>query len=140
MAFVIGKIDSVRKKVTFEDFGDDGKKAVKSDFIAILKVQDAEVTAQRKKDIQDFWTESRRELKKLEKDENYEVELPEGAFDEKFLTEDVIGLEGILDADKNEIEFSEDLLSQVLLNRRARAALMKVWNDLNFQDGVKKGN
>lgn len=140
MSFVIGAVESVRRKVSFEEFGDDGKKAVKCDFVVVLKVHDADTVKSRQKEMTDFWNHSRKEMQRLEKDPEYQPDLPEESYDDRYLREDIITLEGVLDADRKEIPFSDELLESVLKHRRARAALMKVWAEINIGDGARKGN
>lgn len=139
MSFVIGKVQTVKRKVSFEDFSDDSKK-VKADFIVELRVQDSETTNQRRKDINKFLADLNRESKKAEKNDEYQPEYPETSFDDIFLDEDVVGIEGLKDASGNDVEFSSEALESVKQHRRAKSALMKVWNELNFEDGAKRKN
>ncbi len=140
MAFVIGAISSVRRKVSFEEFSDEGKRAEKVDFIVTLKVHDAGKIRERQEELAEFWRKSQKQLEKLRKDPDAEVELQQESFDERYLKEDVLDIDGVMDAERNPIPFAEGVLDAVLQHRRARAALMKVWNELNLNDGAKKGN
>lgn len=134
MGFVIGEIPEVRRVVKFELPADEGKPAKRADFVAVLKVRDVETMRSRRKALENFRTQYDREMAKARRDPEYDPNIPETDFDEEFLREDLVSLEGIMDSEGNELEYSETLLSDVLLNRYARAALIKTWADLNLTD------
>lgn len=136
--FVIGKIQSVKRKITFKQFSDDGKPAENCDFVAVLKVHDAETTKARRKEMQDYVTTLQRELAKAQKDPEHIIDLPDGGFDELYIREDVIDLLGCLNPDGTEIPFSSELLDAVLRDRRARVALIQAWSELNLEEGGLK--
>lgn len=138
MAFVIGKIETVKRRVQFDLPADEGKRSEKADFMVTLKVRDAETIRQRNKEISDFTLQVQREVSRLTKDPTHEMDIPEGSFDEKYLHEDVMNLEGIRDGEGEDLPFSGELLDDVLQDRNARAALLKVWREVNLDETAAK--
>ncbi len=136
--FVIGKIQSVKRKVAFKQFSDHGKPAENCDFIVTLKVNDAETTKARRREMQDYVNTLQRELARAQKDPDYQLDLPDGGFDEMYIREDVLDITGCFDLDGVELPFSNELLDAVLLDRPARIALIAVWSELNLEEGGLK--
>lgn len=135
MAFVIGDIQSVRRKVEFALPADHGKQPKKADFMATFKVVDAETSKARLEEMQTTSAQYYKELQKLRDDPDHEIEVDPADLDEKYIREDLENLEGIFDKNKQELPFSEDVLAQVLNNIPARKALIRVWAEINLDGG-----
>jgi len=58
--------------------------------------------------------------------------------DDKILEDDIIDIEGLMDADGNPIEYSKKLLKQLLEMDYVHAALMKSWTAVNYGDNVMR--
>jgi len=140
MPFVIGKIQSVERKVQFELPRQEGKPVKKADFIVELKVHDHDTVKSRRDRAQQYLRQVAAEMDKARKDAQYEMNIPQTDLDDEYLHEDVINLKGIKDAEGNDIEFSSEVLDQVLQDRSARQALIEVWVELNSDNQVKRKN
>lgn len=140
MPFVIGKIQSVERKVQFEYPRTEGKPVKKADFIVELKVHDHDTVKGRREHTQELLRLISTELEKARADRKYQPNIPEADLDTDYLLEDVLNLKGIKDVENNDLEFSEDLLHKVLQDRPARFALIQVWVELNSDDFLKRKN
>lgn len=142
MGFVIGEIKSVKRKVEFQLLGDDGKPKKKADMIVTLRVRTTDESRERGKMLIDFAAETTRQQRLYAKDPLHEIELPETDFDADFLREDIENIEGLLNSDGSDIEFSADVLELVLLDRLAKEALVEAWSvlNLNKKTGLRRKN
>lgn len=133
MGFVIGEIKSVKRKVEFDLLADDGKRVPKADMVVTFRVRTTEESKKRAKLLSDFTAETQRQFALLDNDPLHVLKLPDADFDANFLREDIENIEGLLNPDKTEIEFSADVLEQVLLDRLATTALILSWSQLNLR-------
>jgi len=140
MSFVIGKIQSVERKVQFELPRQEGKPVKKADFIVELKVHDHDTVKSRRDRAQQYLRQVSAEMDKARKDAQYVMDIPQTDLDDEYLHEDVLNIKGIKDAEGNDIEFSSEVLDQVLQDRAARQALLDVWVELNSDNQVKRKN
>ena len=141
MAYIIGEIESVKRKVEFKLLADDGKPVKKADMIVTFKVRTAEENRERMLSLQKFTAERSRQLALLRTNPAHELNLEEVDFDADFLREDITDIAGIMDTDGNAIEFSKDVLEAVLQDRQAKKALIETWSELNLDgDGGKRKN
>lgn len=129
--FLIDDITTTKVKVTFDVPAKDSTKTNKADFVAVFKVTDEETFRERQKTSAEHNLKTTMELQKAVK-EGREPQYERVDYDEQFCREDLVGLEGIK-AEKGgeDISFSDELVNQVFSNRYSRAALIKVWLDLN---------
>lgn len=140
MGFIVGKVQSVWQTVNVSIPADDGGHAKrKADFAIKLKVADSDLTAHRKAELVEVLAQFKNEQFKAQADHQYTPELTADEFEafnsgEKYLLEDIEDVKGILDAEGNGIPFSEDVLQQLLNDRRARQAMFDVWKALNFDE------
>ena len=141
MAYIIGEIESVKRKVEFKLLADDGKPVKKADMIVTFKVRTAEENRERMLSLQKFTAERSRQLALLRTNPAHELNLEEVDFDADFLREDITDIAGIMDTDGNDIEFSKEVLESVLQDRQAKKALIETWSELNLDgDGGKRKN
>ena len=141
MAYIIGEIESVKRKVEFKQLADDGKPAKKADMVVTFKVRNAEENRERILSLQKFTAERSRQLALLRSNPAHELNLEEVDFDADFLREDITNIAGIMDTDGNDIEFSKEVLESVLQDRQAKKALIETWSELNLDgDGGKRKN
>jgi len=140
MGFIVGEITSVKRKVEFALLNDFGVPQRKADMLVTFRVRNTEESKVRAEMLKEYTAKTQREFTLLEKDPKHELDLPEGDFDSEFLREDIENIEGLLNPDKSEIEFSPDILEQVLLDRIAKAALIQAWSELNLATGLKRKN
>jgi len=142
MAFVVGKIESVKRRVVFELPADSGKKPEKADFVAEFCYHDADKIKDRQKSMQDLIERVHREVALSRKDPEYEPDIPEADFKEEYIREDLLNLDGCMDEDGNELEFGPDLVDAVLRDRSSRMALIDTWDELNSgrSDAKKRKN
>lgn len=140
MGFIVGEITSVKRKVQFTLLGDDGGQKKKADMLVTFRVRNADESKARAKLLSKYTEDTQRQFTLLNKDPIHVLDLPEADFDADFLREDIENIEGLLNPDKSEIEFTEEILDLVLLDRVAKAALVKAWSDLNLGTGLKIKN
>lgn len=142
MGFVIGAITTVKRKVKFDLLSDDGKPPQKADMIVTFRVRNTAESKERGKLLLDYTNEVTRQTVLHNKDPLHEIDFPDADFDADFLREDIIDIEGLLNPDKSEIEFTPDILETILLDRAAKAALVFAWSDLNLRNaaGLKQKN
>jgi len=140
MAFVIGKIQTVKRRVVFTQLADDGKPAKKADFVVEFTVRDADTVKARRRELQDYLTTISKELSLANKNPEYEAQIPEGNQDETYVREDVVNIEGILTESGDEVPYSLDVLEEIMKDRIARKALITTWSELNLEDGAKRKN
>lgn len=140
MGFVVGQVHTVKRHIKFDLPSDDGKKPKKADLIVEFKVRDRETIKARQKEVQQYVRLINTEIKKAQVNPDHEINVPDEDLDEGYLLEDIVGMEGLLDLEGNELEYSEELASQVLLDRNAWRAVVASWVELNSIDGAKRKN
>ena len=140
MGFIIGEITTVKRKVQFTLLGDDGVTKKKADMIVTFRVRNTDESKARAKLLSKYTEETQRQFTLLNKDPMHVLDLPEADFDADFLREDIVNIEGLLNPDNSEIEFNEEILDLMLLERVAKVALVKAWSDLNLGTGIKIKN
>lgn len=140
--FVIDQLKSARVRVEFEvpNPKEGATKPIKSDFIAVFAVVDQNTFKARAKESADQHARIAQALREAYEQKAVPEIEPED-LDEKFCREDLIGLEGIKDAEGVELLFSEDLVEQVFQHRYARAALIAAWEEhMSSPDKVRRKN
>lgn len=141
MTFVIGALETVKKKVEFRLPANEGKRPEKQSILVTFKVRTTEETKERQDSMSQYVEELTRHYAMLEKDPTSDSEQPEGGFDERMLEEDITNIEGVRTPDGEELSFDDDLLGKCLNVRQCKSALIKKWNELNLLDPEnKKGN
>ncbi|ALO46571.1 hypothetical protein [Pseudohongiella spirulinae] len=140
MAFVIGEIKTVERKVEFDLPSSVGKPKRKADFVVELTVRDDATVKARRKAVQEYLAKLNREMELARGDRNYTPTIDDQNFDDEYLREDVVNIKGVRDESGNDLEFSAQLLDAILLDRPARSALLDVWAELNSDKALKRKN
>ena len=150
MAFILGQTKSVRRKVAFTQRGDDGKTALKADFIATFKLVDVDTLKERAEAQQASLVGMMETLSKVRQSKvaaEPDEETIEQAdkikpveLEEQYLREDLENIEGVRDEAGNDLAFSDDLISGLLNDVDARAALFRVHREVSSPIERKRGN
>lgn len=91
--------------------------------------------------MQGYVTEMTRYLALVESRPDEIHEMPVGGFDDEYLYEDITNVVGVKTPEGEDVEFSAEVLAQVLDTKEAKMAIIQKWNEINLQDpGTKRKN
>ncbi len=134
MGFVIGQVRTVRRKVEFTLPHDDGKPKKLADIVATFRVISTDTLKAR-------IDEQKQQVSSVAASLRDGHSITDTAdLDEKYLREDLVKLEGVMDADGNELEFSPEVVDAVLNDLSARAALLKAHREAITPEAIKRKN
>lgn len=142
MGYVIGKRKTVKRRVEFEVATDDGAPPERADFVVELRLRDRkywrERVAKASAEIERLQSDMRQPGAEYSDVIERALEMQDFVMQFQFIREDVVGIEGILDAKGKAVKYTPALLERVLADHDASEALRAVWAKLNRVDAYRE--